>query len=500
MMAGRVCGAMAVVCAWTASALSAACAAQESAPPQGPLTALQARADMDILQQALTTLHPGLNRYLTPDETGAMFDALRVTYAQAGDMRARYLAISETLARIRCGHTYCNFLNQPDAIKAALFEGKDRVPFAFRFIGGRMIVTRDATAAESLPPGTEVRAINGVDTRDMVARLMLYVKADGGNDAKRMKDLEVAAHGNYEPFDIYHAAVYAPVPENYQLTVIAPGTSEPRQVQAAAMTRAERAEAIAKRYPEVKADAPWRFEVLDGGVGYLKLGTFVTRGLTVNWRDFLRESFGELKKQQSANLIIDIRGNEGGDDAIPAMLLRYVLSAPVMMGAQRELLRYDVVSELLAPHLSTWDESFKDRRKSVVEVERGWYTWKTAKPGPVEYRPGSDAFEGMIFLLVDAANSSATFRLAQVMSADPRTTLVGQTTGGNLRGTNGSQMFFLRLPNSKIEIDIPLVGVFPESEQPDAGLEPDVVVTPTMDGIINGVDEELQAALALIGQ
>jgi len=467
---------------------------------EAPLTPIQARADMDILQQALTTLHPGLNRYLKPEDVGPMFEGLRAEFAAAQDSRAQFLAVSRVLARIRCGHTFCNFLNQPEDIKKALFEGKDRVPFAFRFVNRRMVVTLDATAAGTLPPGTEVRAINGEPVDAIVARLMALVKADGGNDGKRVKDLEVSGGGSYEPFDIYYANAYAPVPETFRFSAILPGETEAREVSGVGLTRDERRQTISARYPKTQSESPWRFEILDGGVGYLRIGTFVTRGLDINWRDFLKTSFGQLKSKKVANLIVDIRGNEGGDDAIGAALLRYLLSAPVSLGPRRELLRYEAVPETLAPHLNTWDESFKDRRGKLVPADQGFYTWKNARPGPVEYRPGGDAYEGKVYLLVDASNSSGTFHVAQVLSEDPRTTLVGQTTGGNRRGTNGSQLFFLRLPNSGIEVDIPLVGVFPNDEQPDAGIEPDVAVAPTVDAIVKGIDEEVAMALKLIGR
>jgi hypothetical protein len=75
-------------------------------------------------------------------------------------------------------------------------------------------------------------------------------------------------------------------------------------------------------------------------------------------------------------------------------------------------------------------------------------------------------------------------------------TLVGQTTGGNRRGINGGAFFFLRLPNSTIELDLPLVGQFPLDPQPDAGIEPDIAVRVTRADVANGRDVELDAALA----
>jgi hypothetical protein len=80
-------------------------------------------------------------------------------------------------------------------------------------------------------------------------------------------------------------------------------------------------------------------------------------------------------------------------------------------------------------------------------------------------------------------------------------TLVGQPTGGNQRGITGGAFFFLRLPKTGIEVDVPLIGQFPVAATlpPDAGLAPDVLVRPTIEDIASGRDAELEAVLARIG-
>ena len=119
--------------------------------------------------------------------------------------------------------------------------------------------------------------------------------------------------------------------------------------------------------------------------------------------------------------------------------------------------------------------------------------------------PRGRRYEGRVAVLIDAANSSATFQFAQVIKENRLATLVGQTTGGNQRGINGSAFFFVTLPNSRIEVDLPLVGNFVGDERPtgkdipflsipDAGIDPDVAVMPSIDDILRGMDSELNAA------
>ena len=108
---------------------------------------------------------------------------------------------------------------------------------------------------------------------------------------------------------------------------------------------------------------------------------------------------------------------------------------------------------------------------------------------------------------MDSSNSSATFQFAKVIKQNHLGTLVGQPTGGNQRGINGGAFFFVYLPNSKIETDLPLVGLYPEGIRPslaspvkiplpDAGITPDLVIRPRVEDIQRGVDTELMTILA----
>ncbi len=101
-------------------------------------------------------------------------------------------------------------------------------------------------------------------------------------------------------------------------------------------------------------------------------------------------------------------------------------------------------------------------------------------------------------MLVSAANSSATFNFALAIREHHLGALVGQPTGGNRRGINGGAYYFLRLPNSKLEIDLPLIGYFPSGEEPNEGIAPDVLVRPTIEDLRKGRDPEMARVRSMI--
>jgi hypothetical protein len=78
-------------------------------------------------------------------------------------------------------------------------------------------------------------------------------------------------------------------------------------------------------------------------------------------------------------------------------------------------------------------------------------------------------------------------------------TLIGSPSGGNRRGINGGAFFFLHLPNSKIEIDIPLVATLPSQPEPDAGLIPDKTIDLRPESLALNEDEVLTTALKILG-
>jgi C-terminal processing protease CtpA/Prc len=102
-----------------------------------------------------------------------------------------------------------------------------------------------------------------------------------------------------------------------------------------------------------------------------------------------------------------------------------------------------------------------------------------------------------VAVLISPVNSSATFSFARRVREARAATLIGEPTGGNLRGINGGAYFFVRLPESGLEFDLPLKGYFPEGRTPpDAGVRPDIHVGITASAIASGDDPQLAAAIA----
>lgn len=452
--------------------------------------------DVAILREAYEALHPGLLRYNTPEQMNARFDALARDWGRDQSLSAAYLSLSRFLATIKCGHTYANFYNQSDAVHRELFTARDRLPFRFVWLDNRMVVTENFSGDARLAPGAEVLTINGVGSPRILAQLMTYARADGSNDDKRRSLLQVRGEDEYETFDVFYSLLHPEAAQGFSLRVRPPGA---RRVAHADVDAIERTQVRgAAREAGADRNAPaWRLAYPRERVAQLIMPTWAVYNSDWDWRGFLDASFEEFQARGTQRLIVDLRGNEGGLDCGHEIIAR-LIDRDLPLSAYERRVRYRKTPAHLDPYLDTWDDSFRDWGDDAEPIDGRFYRLRASEEQQNRViTPKGPRFRGDVIVLIDSSNSSATFQFASIIHANGLGRLLGQPTGGNQRGINGGAFFFLRLPASGLECDLPLIGTFPSTPAPDAGVEPDIAVSRTVEDITAGRDGVLEAALAL---
>jgi Peptidase family S41 len=466
-------------------------AALATTPANGP-------GDIAVVREILMTLHPGLYRYNSPKTIDQALRKLEQTWSTLPDLASRYLKLSRFLATIKCGHSYANFFNQTKQVSADLFDRRSRLPFAFQWVEGQMVATQDQSGTNSLPRGTIVKQINGLDVKDMLSRLLPYVRADGNNDAKRRALLSVSGTDKLETFDIFHGLMYGAPHNNagepkgglHHMRIRLPDTASDIWIDMPALTLAER-QAFYKA-PDYRGDSPvWDWTMRPDGIAVLKMDGWALYNSTWKWETWLNDRLDSLKS--SKGLIVDIRNNEGGLDCGDILLARLAGKDIVKPRVDR-LVRYQKTPEHLNRYLDTWDNSFRNWGDQVEPFNDRFYKLKRWDDDGILAAKGPRVTTPMA-VLTSPQNSSATFQFASLAKQLGLGTLVGETTGGNQRGINGGAFFFARLPESGIEFDVPLIGYFPQSKMPDAGVAPDIKVSTSAKAIAEGSDNQLGAAI-----
>ena len=451
--------------------------------------------DIAILRDLLMTLHPGLYRYASPRETEQRLAALEQQWQREPALEQRYLALSAFLATLRCGHSYANFFNQSRDVATALFDRPTRLPFAFRWIGEEMVVTANHSGAGGrtpvwLPVGSVIRAVDGIPVREMLRRLLPYARVDGHNDGKARSLLSVTGSNGIEFFDVFHGLIYgAPQGGTFNIHYRAPGTPGDVWADMPALTLTER-RSFAPSTSAGADGALWQWTMRDDGIAVLTMDGWALYNSSWDWQAWLDERLDSLGGARG--LIVDIRQNEGGLDCGDPILARFA-GSDIARPAYRRLVRYRAVPSRLNAYLRTWDDSFRDWGQQVEPQDERFFALRDGSERRIAAR--GPRLAAPLAILTGPENSSATFQFALTARTAGLATLIGETTGGNLRGINGGAFFFATLPQSGIEFDLPLIGAFPDAPQRNGGLAPDIAVSPSVADIAAGRDPAMQHAV-----
>lgn len=465
------------------------------------------KTDLRILREALTTIHGGLYRYQSPAQFDAGMEELERKFEKGATQSDVFISISEFTARIKCGHTFPSFWNNPIQTQRNLFTAQNKLPVTFRWMNSQMLITRNDSDQPALTRGTMITEVNGVKTQAILSRLMKVVKGDGSNDAKRIAELQLQDLKDWEAFDVYYSLVFKPT-DRFELK-IQTMSGETRTVTATAIDYKQRRVNRANNTPKVEKDGPeWQIDWMPSDTAKLRMPTWALYNSKWEWQAWLKKQFEEMKSRGTKNLIIDIRGNVGGNECGDE-IMRYLVPGKVTFPSGSTFIRYQKIPDHLALYISTWDREYYDwsaQAKPAVFVPqlnsqafeiRATDSVNAERGGTID--PLEPRFGGKVYVLVDAECSSATFQFAQQVRNYKVGTLVGQPTGGNARGINGGAIFFTTLPNSQIEIDIPIIAYLPATEQPDAGLKPDVELWDTREDVAAGRDAVMNWVKKQIG-
>jgi hypothetical protein len=456
--------------------------------------------DFAIVRKSYEQMHPGLYKYQSKEVIDKAFEDCKTALNHDQSLAEAYLNFHELTSKFQCGHAYPNFYNQGEFLKKELFEQKVCLPFQFQLIEDRMLITRSADS--TLSDGIEVKTINGITVSTIIKTLLPIVRADGSNDAKRRKLLEIGGQ-TFEYFDIFFPMYFPLKTDSFELQIYDFNSKKTSKISVKALNRIKRNETLKAKYPDnevVSANFKW----LNDKTAIMQINNLAIYNKAFDFDKFYLNSADEYTQKQGKNLIIDIRKCEGGNTSEMIKLVRYLSKNNIEIKNELDCWAYIKIDTTLKKYVDnkSWAFGwFNMNEKYFTKLENGQYRSKDGDKSEM-ITPEKINLEGNIYLMTSATNSSAGYIMADIFKKYHLATLVGQTTGGNQRGITAGAMFFMSLPNTKIEVDVPLIGMNYDlaKTRPDAGLSPDVYVKPNIMDAVKGIDTEMEVVKKLIAK
>jgi len=176
-----------------------------------------------------------------------------------------------------------------------------------------------------------------------------------------------------------------------------------------------------------------------------------------DYQKLLDQYFNEIKLKEVENLIIDIRGNEGGSESVKT-LFSYL----------------------------------KGNQFTPNEDNKNWYD---------KIKPAKTTFDGRVIVLTNQNSISAQETFVSIFRYYQRGLTLGSSTAGCFKGLCGGKKYNLVLPNSKFRISIPrhqtnYINSSSANYQEGEGYPPDMKIQIKIDDLVEDKDVVMEFALA----
>lgn len=429
--------------------------------PYGKLTKNKALAAFDVFENCILQDHPALLDDDMRREAKKALHEARAAIVEGMRVRDLQRILKKASASLSCSHT--EIYGNNEVYVPPLF------PLVLSYRAGTCFVVWDKRGKGEIAPGTEVTAIDSMPIAMIAAELKSLEGFDAQSEAVKDESLE-------RRFDILYERSFE-LGKSVKLRLRdASGGETTRELPSLSMSQAAAKTSLPPWYGEAKPG----FEYLASNTAIMRLSS-VDQAID---RRTYTEYFQALRRKGIENLIVDLRGNGGGEDDNCAFLYSFFAksSFSTMEGAE--------------PRHGGKYSSFEHSINMPSSGSVGTFS-------PRPYEPSrSDRFEGKVYVLVDCWTSSAAVNLARLL-AEWGASTIGTETGGGFYACNAEKFNKVLLPGTGIVLKMPLLRcVFRRTEElsipPNRGLIPLYIQPRSLSDILDNTDSQLDLCLSLI--
>lgn len=269
--------------------------------------------DFTLFRETLENEHCCLYEYTGKKAFDELFDRQYRLIDRPMQLHEFFKILTPITAKIGCGHTAVWMPGSYWKI-----DPENLFPLQLNIIGGYAVVVGNYNDSLQVPLGSIVLEINGRSVNDIFKEMRANYSADAFNI--NFIDAQIERR-----FPLIYARRFG-FPEKYVVHYALPGrkTSETKTL-IPATNQAVRAVIFSNfEHP------PLTFELIeDNNTALLTIPTFIYYDRVPYFTDFIDSCFSIIKEENIANLILDVRGNDGGDPFCAAPLFSYLQPEPL---------------------------------------------------------------------------------------------------------------------------------------------------------------------------
>ena len=334
--------------------------------------------------------------------------------------------------------------------------GGTLLPFDVRVEGGRTVVAHSYT--DAVRPGDELVALDGWPAAEWVERLGRYVSAER----------PYFAHAQLETFLPRLLWLDRGPSDSFEVTLHRGGADTTFALAARDALAVEQTKAEWEAAPRER-----EARVLQDGVAYLRPGPFYAAGegeSLATFEAFVDGAFRQFVEAAATDLVLDLRGNPGGDNSWSDPMVAWFADRPFRftsdyrVRASAETRR--VLEGLAAEYPGGVSEQMLDAMRDRADGERLAFVIPEVEPR------ADSSFDGRVWALVDRTSFSNATAVAAVVQDYGFGTVLGEETSDLPTSYASSAQF--TLPRTGLVVTYPK-GYFvrPSGDEAVRGVVPD---------------------------
>lgn len=451
--------------------------------------------DLDFMLRTYEDVHPNLFLY-TPDD---VIDSNIILYKNQLKQPLASLEFWKLLAPVTAkfgdGHTFVNF---PYLFRQKYLDNGGRIfPLNVRIDGNQLFVKENYSLDSTLAVNSKILFINNIPGNTILRDLRRYKGAEQpefiNRYVQRMFKPLLWVHYGFE--------------NNFKVEYVS-SLDGKRYTKTLLGLKSVEYDSLSHKKKSQKKPVYWNFQIIsDESIGIIDLNSFAYKKNLEEFKKFLNSVFTQIQQENIKTLIIDLRGNGGGENLLGEALIDYLASKPWVLFSKADFKVSKQIKSDMFPWVIRWIPiktfihlfSFMYTSVGIEKVEfdsvksdllHVYMKSKKFKKNPLR-------FNGNTYVLIDRGSFSMSVMFAAVMKDYGFATLIGEETGQSANPYGGN--YFFNLPNTRLRASVPCGRSYrPSGRVTGRGVIPDFQVKQTEEDLKKRIDTIMEFTKELI--